>query len=233
MKIFSHEEQQRIWDEEHTKPTVLLQMDSDQASSGVVLFYDFLGKSSTEKVGVEMGCGKGRNVIWLAQQEGIQKVYGLDFSPAAIAEAQRRAGSYPKAEFVVHDVSERWPFEDGSVDFVIDCFATTDLESPAVRAAAVKESLRVLKPGGHLLAYLLSVDDAYHKEMIQRYPTPEKNAFHHPETGKFEKAFDADELAELHNDFELVKSRRIEKTAEFNGKSYPRKHFWNVYRKRV
>jgi len=232
MKEFTHEDQQRIWDAEHMQPQVLLQMDSDKASSGVILFYDFLQSRPGNQVGIEMGCGKGRNVIWLALQPRIAHMTGLDFSPAAIKEAEVRAekAGATRASFAVQDITERWPFDDASVDFVLDCFAITDIETPEARQRAVDEARRVLKSGGYLLTYVLSIDDEFHKEMIGKNPAAERNAFHHP-TGKFEKTFDDQDLAELHAAFTLVESRRIEKTAVFNGKDYFCKHFWNIYQK--
>ena len=38
----THSAQQKAWDEEHKKPVVLKQMDSDEASSGVQKFFDLL-----------------------------------------------------------------------------------------------------------------------------------------------------------------------------------------------
>lgn len=231
---FSRDDQHRIWEAEHATPTVLHQMDSDRASSGVVPFYEqYVRALGDALVGVEMGCGKGRNVIWLAQQDGVREMHGLDFSHAALAEAATRAdhAGATRALFHEQDVTLRWPFDTGSVDFVIDCFSTTDIEDPVGRRAAVDESFRVLRSGGLLLVYTLSIDDEFHKEMILKSPAAEPNAFHHPETGKFEKTFDAEELASLHSDFELIESRRIEKTSPFHGKEYQCKHFWNIYRK--
>lgn len=233
MKNFTHEDQRRIWDAEHTTPTVLPQMDRKDPSAGVRSFYDFLKQVPGEKIGIEMGCGKGRNVIWLAQQESIRTMCGLDFSVHAIEEAKKRveAAAVGNASFYVQDVTERWPFQDDSVDFVIDCFASTDIESPERRQKAVDESFRVLKKSGYLFAYALSTDDGFHREMIEHFPAQEKHAFHHPSTGKFEKAFDEGELADLHRAFGLIESRRIEKKEVFFGKEYDFKHFWNVYQK--
>jgi ubiquinone/menaquinone biosynthesis C-methylase UbiE len=229
---FTREDQHRIWDEEHAKPQVLLQMDSDKPSSGVVKFYTFLQQIPGEKIGIEMGCGKGRNVIWLSQQQNIRRMYGLDFSHNAITEAQSRAAhvSAGSAEFQVCDIAERWPFADSSTDFVLDCFAITDIETAEARQRAIDEAYRVLKSGGYLLTYVLSTDDEFHKEMIRSNAATERNSFHHP-TGKFEKTFDEDELSSLHRAFQRVAAERIEKTAVFNGKEYYCKHFWNVYRK--
>lgn len=231
MEKADHVQQQKVWDNEHKKPTVLLQMDSNDASSGVLKFWEFLEKQGAKNLkGLEMGCGKGRNVIWLAKQN--VEMHGFDFSPAAIEEAKRRAktASTKNAHFKVQDATETWAYESDSFDFVIDCFATTDIESATGREFSISEAHRVLKPDGYLFAYLLSTDDEFHKEMIQNNPAKEKNAFYH-HTGKFEKTFDEQELQANYQQFRVVLWERVEKTAEFNGKSYYCKHFWLVLQK--
>lgn len=231
MKSISHEEQQKIWDEEHGKPYVLKQMDSNDASSGVVKFWDFL-KDKEHTSGLELGCGKGRNVIWLAQQK--VNMSGFDFSPTAIAEAKERAhaaGVGDEASFLVQDATQRWAYDDNVFDFGIDCFATTDIESKEGRAFAISEMLRVIKPGGYFLAYLLSTEDEFHKEMIQKSPADERNAFLHPTTGKFEKTYDEQDIHDTYKDFDVVQRERVSKTAEFFGKQYACLHHWVIFQK--
>ena len=232
MPHISHEDQQRIWDEEHRHPHVLLQMDSKEGSSGVKLFWEWLeARGETKNLrGIEMGCGKGRNSIYLAEQ-GIDMT-GFDFSPVAIQEATKRAGEAgAKATFVTADATVRWPFEDGTFDIAIDCFASTDIESPEGRAFARDEFFRVLKPGGYLLVYTLSTDDAFHKVLATESPAGETNAFLHKSNGKFEKIFDEAELTEFYQGKTIVEKRRIPKTATFFGKEYPCNHFWIVFQK--
>src|SRR6266516_4757941 len=107
MKIITHQQQQEIWEKEHTSPSVLLQMDSSNPSSGVIKFWQWLqGKGFMNKQlqGLEMGCGKGRSVIWLTQQ-GVAMT-GFDFSPKAISVAKERAkkvGVEKKATFLLQD----------------------------------------------------------------------------------------------------------------------------------
>lgn len=226
-----HAMQRHIWNEEHKKPSVLLQMDSNEASSGVKKFWQFLNEQNRDRwKGIEVGCGKGRNTIWLSKVPGVQ-MFGFDFSEAAIDEARKRArdASSP-ALFFEMDATEKWNFPDNDFDFVIDCFATTDIESAEGRAFAVSEMRRVLKPDGFLLAYLLSTEDQFHKEMVQKSPVQEINAFRHP-TGKFEKIFDEEELKKVYKDFKVVKWERMDKVAQFDGKEYACKHFWLVLSK--
>lgn len=206
-------------------------MDSKDASSGVEKFWHYLESIDAPRTrGLEMGCGKGRNVIWLSGR-GVE-MHGFDFSPSAVEEAKKRADEAGvHAQFVVQDAIRPWGYQSNSFDFAIDCFASTDIESPEGRTFAVNEFRRVLKPGGHLLAYLLSTEDEFHKEMIVTSPAKEQNAFFHL-NGKFEKVFDEPELREMYEDFDLVQLERIEKTTTFNGKPYACKHFWLVLRKR-
>lgn len=233
MKVVTHKKQQKIWDQEHKKPYVLLQMDSSDPSSGVVRFFDLIkSKRNRKNLNVlEIGCGKGRNVIWLAKQ-GV-KVVGIDFSPVAIKEAKNRAkfAKARKANFLVHDVTQSWPFSSSSFDIIIDCFATTDIESVKGRDFVANEILRVLKSGGYFLVYSLSIDDEFHKEMVKVSPAEEKNAFLHPTTGKFEKTFERDELLDLHKNLKLVEEDRIEKTTTFFGKEYKCRHHWMIFEK--
>jgi SAM-dependent methyltransferase len=230
---FTHEQQQKAWEAEHAKPTALPQMNSRDGSSGVVKFLEFLKEfRAPMEHGLEMGCGKGRNVIYLVQQ-GVRDMHGFDFSPVAIEEARRRAHEAHVVErttFTVADATVPWEYEDEYFDFGIDCFASTDIVSPEGREFATREMMRVLKPGGYFLAYLLSTDDEFHKEMILKNPAPERNAFLH-ETGKFEKTFDGQEVRERFKELDTVRFERIEKTTEFSGKPYQCKHFWVVLRK--
>jgi SAM-dependent methyltransferase len=223
--------QKEIWNEEHKTPEVLFQMDSKEASSGVVKFHDWIKSKKTIRInkGLEIGCGKGRNCIWLGNKGFVMT--GLDFAENAILEAKKR-NKYENVEFYVQDVTKKWLIEDSSLDFGIDCFASTDIDSEEGRKFAVNEFKRVIKKGGYLLVYTLSVDDEFHKKMINKYPNEQKNAFNHPENNKFEKVFDREELKLLYKDFNWIKEVRIEKNAVFHGKGYKCNHFWLILEKK-
>jgi ubiquinone/menaquinone biosynthesis C-methylase UbiE len=237
MQTITHDEQQKRWEKEHRKPTVLLQMDSNDASSGVTKFLDWLGQNSLALEGLhgmEMCCGKGRNVIGLATKGVV--ALGLDFSPAAIKEAKlraRRAGVSDKASFMVQDVTKPFKVEPNSLDFAIDCFGSTDIESIEGRKAALDNLIQVLKPGGYLMVYLLSTDDEFHKKMIEKNPGPDAGSFIHPVNGKYEKAFTEEEVKRFYGELKLVTLERVPKKATFFGKEYSCKHIWAVFQKSV
>lgn len=157
---------------------------------------------------------------------------GFDFSSAAITEAKRRTANIKNVSFQMTDATEPWPYQSNSFDFGVDCFASTDIESPQGRAFAISEMHRVLRPGAVLLAYLLSTDDEYHTQMLATSPADERNAFLQP-TGKFEKVYDEIDIAQLFSALEIVRKERIAKTTEFFGKEYQCNHFWLVLRKPI
>lgn len=235
MQTITHEQQQERWEKEHQTPTTLLQMDSKDASSGVKKFADWLsdqGKNLHGLKGLEVCCGKGRNTIWLAKQ-GVYMA-GLDFSNVAIVEAKKRtteADVDDKVLFKSHDVTLPYPIESASLDFVIDCFGSTDIESSEGRKAALKNIIQVLKPGGYLMVYLLSTDDEFHKEMIAKYPGSDMGSFVHPATSKYEKAFTEGEVKQFYSEMTLIALERVPKKTTFGDKEYNCNHIWAVFQK--
>jgi ubiquinone/menaquinone biosynthesis C-methylase UbiE len=97
---------------------------------------------------LEVGCGSGPNLMFLAA-EGF-RTFGLEASPAAVEVAkQRLSAKNLAAEVVVGDFT-RLPFDDDSLDLVIDRAAVTHADAPSIDKA-VREIHRVLKPGGKFL----------------------------------------------------------------------------------
>ncbi len=235
MQHITHREQQRRWELEHQKPNILPQLDAASGSSSVVRFLAWLNSQRAARAhlcGLEICCGKGRNAIWLGQQ-GVEMT-GFDFSPTAIAEATRRAaeaGVSDKTRFSVQDVTKPYPVGSNRFDFAIDCFGSTDIESPEARAAARGNTIQALKPGGFMMVYLLSVDDEFYKEMAKQSPGPDAGSFIHPVNGKYEKSFSEQEVRRLYADLTCVALERIPKTATFFGKQYNCNYIWAVFQK--
>jgi SAM-dependent methyltransferase len=92
---------------------------------------------------LDAGCGDGWGTAALAEI-GATAV-GVDFAPAAIAEARGEHGD--KASFAEADLRDL-PFEDGEFDHVV-CFET--IAQIAEPEQALDELHRVLHPGGLLL----------------------------------------------------------------------------------
>jgi methylase of polypeptide subunit release factors len=70
---------------------------------------------------IDIGCGRGRNTLYLAQQ-GMQ-VTALDLMPNAIAALQADAahhGLQDQIRTLTQDATEPWPIAPDSADLIID-----------------------------------------------------------------------------------------------------------------
>ncbi len=105
---------------------------------------------------LDLGCGTGTNVIYLAQH-GWETI-GVDFSPVAIQQARQKAKDTPGATFVEGDVSQLSHLGiQGPFDFVLDigCFHGLPIHS---RQAYVQEVARVTRSGGLFVIWAIASD---------------------------------------------------------------------------
>ncbi|QXT64193.1 class I SAM-dependent methyltransferase [Tessaracoccus palaemonis] len=100
-------------------------------------------------VSLDLGCGEGGDVIWLAQRGW--RAIGIDISSTAItrarAAAQRLGLGERQAEFLVEDLSHldvRGPF-----DLVTASFFQSPVELP--RTVVLRRAAGLVRSGGHLL----------------------------------------------------------------------------------
>lgn len=98
---------------------------------------------------LDLGCGEGRVGAELARRG--HTVVGVDSSQAMVAMARERH------EALVADAGDL-PFEDGSFDLVVAYMSVMNLDDPE---AGIRETARVLEPGGRLcLAVVHPLDGA-------------------------------------------------------------------------
>lgn len=91
---------------------------------------------------LELGCGTGKNTVWLAERAA--RVIAIDFSAEMLAAARRRVTS-SHVEFLQRDVRERLPLDDAGMDVVV---CNLVLEHVADVAPVFAEIHRVLHDGG-------------------------------------------------------------------------------------
>jgi SAM-dependent methyltransferase len=89
---------------------------------------------------LDAGCAGGRTSAWLVERGA--EVVGLDASEELLRLARDRL---PSASFVVGDLAESLPFEDGSFDVVVAGLVMHYLRD---WAPTLREFRRVLRPGG-------------------------------------------------------------------------------------
>jgi SAM-dependent methyltransferase len=93
---------------------------------------------------VELGCGTGKNSVWLV--EGCRSLIALDVSEEMLARARLRV---PDAcgRFVRHDLRTAWPLGDASADLVVGNLV---LEHVRDLDPIFREAARALRPDGEL-----------------------------------------------------------------------------------
>ena len=118
---------------------------ADQVAFGIepnVFVADVLGDSPPGRV-LDMGCGQGRNAIWLAKRG--HAVTAVDHSRVAIEQAEQRANhAGVEVAFVVADLME-WEPEPASYDVVL--LSYLQLER-ARREVAHQRAVHAVAPGG-------------------------------------------------------------------------------------
>jgi len=105
---------------------------------------------------LDIGCGTGTNVLWLAAQ-GFD-VMGVDVSSRAIEMAKAKsAGAEGRFSFATHDILAA-EVPSGPFDFVFDrgCFHVFD--EPADRARFAERVAAALRPGGQWLSIMGSTE---------------------------------------------------------------------------
>ena len=98
------------------------------------------------KTVVEVGCGTGKNSIWLAPR--CARLIGLDFSGRMLARARQKLQGQPAVHLVRCDVTRAWPLRGVLADLVL---INLVLEHVAALGPVFAQAARILHPGGELL----------------------------------------------------------------------------------
>lgn len=116
---------------------------------------------------LEVGCGKGFNSIFLAQNNQDVKFTGLDLTPLHITLAKEKAGELANVQFEIGNFHEL-SFADNSFDVV---FGVETLCHATDISQVFREFYRVLRPGGRCIIF-----DAFRTVKITDVEPEVKNA---------------------------------------------------------
>lgn len=203
-----------FWDHEYANPENL-KLSSDQ-SEDLEKFVRFVERESGHThlhVGasvLDLGCGNGRNLIYLARTFGVSGI-GYDISSAAISQAKAASKDLPLT-YQVRSIAGDLEIPDGSQNIVLDMMSSHFLNN-AERLHLREEINRVLKPGGYLfIKTFLKDGDRHTARLLAEAPGPDPDSYIHPVIGVPEYVFDEEALTEFFGaKFNLLKVYRSHK----------------------
>jgi SAM-dependent methyltransferase len=125
----------------------------DATEDDAAAVIELLGLAPGTRV-IDAGCGFGRFTAALAAQ-GCETV-GVDISPAAIAEAERRC---PGPTYLVADLTEPLPEGVGPFDALLSMYSSFGYGATVEEDEAMLRAFhRALKPGGRLVMQLSDLE---------------------------------------------------------------------------
>jgi GT2 family glycosyltransferase/cyclopropane fatty-acyl-phospholipid synthase-like methyltransferase len=127
------------------------------------------------EVVVDIGTGRGELLV-AAHEAGARRTIGVEYSPAAVALAQRTLAAHPAAqgaEVLLAD-ARALPLADAMADLVTMLDVVEHLTADE-RAAAYAEARRILRPGGRMLVHTMPTRTLYEVTYrVQRSLTPQR-----------------------------------------------------------
>ncbi|MEK7530499.1 MAG: class I SAM-dependent methyltransferase [Patescibacteria group bacterium] len=217
-----------FWDKQYKSPTHLVL--SKEPAEDLEKFCRFLQRNhgrallNVTTAAVDIGCGNGRNILYLSRTYGMRGV-GYDISKEAIFQAVQAA----KAEnlpltFSVQDLRKPIPLPESSVTIALDMMSSHILKR-AEREILRTEILRVLKPHGWLFfkSFILE-EDKNAARMLREFPTDEPGMYIHPEIGTAEYVWTIPEIKEFFgDDFIIHKIEKSFKHKHADGRAWKRR----------
>jgi SAM-dependent methyltransferase len=216
------------WDQEYSRRGIPSSFRDEP--SGVVRWaldnWNYLTDDLNPKTALDIGCGTGRNAVYMAAL-GID-VIAFDISETALASAHARTASASLAsppKFLNHDLSTGIPCASDQIDFAIDVFVYKHQLLPSTRAAYRQELCRILRPSGRLLISLAERDDGYYASCpdLEVAESGNPRTVLDPEAGIGSVLFNLDDLVrEMNGLFALQMVWRKQKRGQMHGKDYLR-----------
>lgn len=177
---------------------------SNNPSEDLIKFTRWLSRNSESNVltsrssVLDLGCGNGRNLIYLAKTYGVKGV-GYDISNEAVNQATQLSKGL-SLEYEARSIAGTLTVEDQSQDLVLDMM-TSHFLNQEERVVLSKEIARVLKRGGWLYFKTFLRDEDIHAErLLRQNPAEEKGSYIHPKIGVAEHVFTEAEIEEMLKD---------------------------------
>ncbi len=188
-----------FWDDEYTNPQHLKL--STNPSEDLEKFTRWLVRRKREDVisqsakVLDVGCGNGRNLIYLNQNFGNPGT-GFDISKSGISQAIMASKGMP-ITYKARSIAGPLELEDNSQTLVLDMM-TSHFLTKTERLELRDEIHRILKPGGFLfIKTFLKDEDLHTTRLLKEFPGPEEGSYIHPIMGVAEYVYSEEELTKF------------------------------------
>ncbi len=221
--------QENVWEKEYKNPQLVTL--GTEAIQSVKDWVRFLRREAGVEFSglkiLDLGCGNGKNSIYIADQGLHNAIDGIDISKTAVEYANKLAGDKEvQANFKQGSIGTALPYGDTIYDIALDVTSSNSLNEKE-RETYLKELHRVTKPGAHLFVRALCKDgDAHAKTLIKTHPGKEKDTYIMPDLGLTERVFTKEDFIATYSPFFTITSLEKETHyTKFNNRSYKR-NFW-------
>ncbi len=165
---------------------------------------DAFGGLNSHSHVLDLGCGNGRNLIYLAREHNLTGT-GYDISNEAITQAIDLSKEL-KLKYEIRSIAGLITLKDESQDLILDMM-TSHFLNFGEREFLYQEIARILRPGGWLyLKTFLRDEDTHAERLLRESPAEEKGSYIHPKIGVAEHVFTEAEIEQM-----LTKNFRIHK----------------------
>ena len=207
---------------------------SDNPSEDLVKFTRWLEREHGRKflnptVSIlDLGCGNGRNLIYLAENYGMRGI-GYDISSEAIAIAKKLSADLP-IQYETRSIVKPLPVGEASQTFVLDMMTSHFLKADE-RKNLLAEIARVLKRGGWLFWKTFLLDEDLHAErLLRENPSGEAGSYIHPKIGASEHVSTPKEIIEALSEHFII--HKITKSHNHLGKGAKRRSM-SIYAEKI
>lgn len=225
----------KVWEEEYKNQSKLVTKHGDPQAF-FLRFLKFYKKNVNKSLGglkvFDVGCGTGRNSIYLASLRA--DCIGYDISRSAIEIARQRSHELNlKTDFQIRDIGEKNSFSDSYFDLVLDLTSSNSLNNKK-REVFLSEVYRTMKKGAWLFTRTLCLDgDKNAKNLLKKFPGKEAGTYILPGLGLSEKVFSKDEfINEYSKYFSIEKIIKESGYTKFSNQSFKRNFILAYMRKK-
>jgi SAM-dependent methyltransferase len=215
--------QQTAWNNEYQNTQGVPTSTRKTASSAVTRLVSYINEHRPDlgKNVIDLGCGAGRNAIYLA---GLgYSVTAVDFADNAVSKLAERLKGQPEGQRIdlkQLSLTDHLPFPDGFFDLAIDIVTTMTL-TPSELVSLEKQLNRIIKPKGLFLSYVLAADDGFLEAT-----NPGASSTTVASSGITDHYFTEDFLRSVYSNWNILVMDKISKQDDFYGREYTRRIWW-------